>query len=88
MKQIFLAATFLLLLSGPQAAPSESTRPKGVTDESWVPVSTTVGFVISDEAQPQVGARTPRAVTGYFVAYRNGEWVRLEPVNNARVYRR
>jgi hypothetical protein len=57
----------------------EPARPDGVAASSWIALGTDAGFVITGNAdRNNLGVLTP-SLSGYFVARRDGNWIKLEP---------
>jgi len=74
---------FLVIVSGLSLALSlalahpEAARPAAVPADSWIALSPDAGFVVSGTAAGKPG--TGPAVDGFFMARRDGKWVRLDP---------
>jgi len=69
--------------------PKPATRPPGVEESNWIPITETYGLVITKDARPHTvvtgldGVRReypvkPKSVMGYYVIRRDGNWCRIE----------
>jgi len=61
---------------------ADSARPASIPEDRWIPVNDTLGFVVVTER-----ATVQPRIDGYFVAWRNGAWRRLEPMAEGGVYK-
>jgi hypothetical protein len=95
MRVILVALVFCVLrstiLGQPPAVPD---RPPDIPADKWVALSSTLGFVITEDARPggirfktdpatgkqtaEHTARPSSVVRGYFMILRGGQWLRLE----------
>jgi hypothetical protein len=60
----------------------DSARPASIPEDRWIPITNTLGFVVVTErttVQPRID--------GYFVAWRNGGWRRLETMTEGGIYK-
>lgn len=82
MKQIVSAIALISVFAvGLSVAYSneEPARPDGVAVSSWVALGTDAGFVITGGSdRNNMGVVTP-SLSGYFVARRDGKWIKIEP---------
>ena len=63
---------------------ADASRPPGVEATSWVPLAKDAGFVVMKPARvPPPGSAYP-VLSGYFMAFHDGKWVRLEPESEER----
>lgn len=89
---LFLIAVSCSAYAQSIPAPSASpTRPPGIAASTWIPITDTLGFVITKDSPPLIvhdrdtGKQTTlpsvdvqSSVIGYFMFLRNGRWLRLE----------
>ena len=66
------------------AAPEES-RPEHVPASAWIPMGPDAGFVVTGAATRDAGRDTHTPLTGFLVARRDGNWVRLDVEGGGRV---
>jgi hypothetical protein len=79
----------LVLLSSVRGEVSLDAPPPGIHAKDWIPITSTLGFVIIDDRSESPHTLTPghRPVRGYFMALRKDAWRRLEVASEMRLHR-
>lgn len=82
-----LVLASIVLLSNAQGQSPAQPPPPGIHAEDWIPISSNLGFVILNDQSISPRRVGPASVRGYFVAYRQNMWQRLEVAPQMGLYR-
>jgi hypothetical protein len=69
----------LCFVAGAQPPRAPNQVPPDIAVDSWLPITSTLGFVITGGGAPGMPrSGSVSTVTGYFMALKDDAWVRLE----------
>ena len=78
ISRILLVACLCTLCFVAGAQP-QSVSPPGIAADRWLPITPTLGFVITGGGTPGMPPSSAvSTVTGYFMAVKDGKWIRLD----------
>jgi hypothetical protein len=75
-----VAACVLALLTTLVVGQEQRPLPMDVSTANWIPIGDKVGFVVT----PGVNTHEPGVVAGYFLAWHDNSWKRLDSGGGAR----
>ena len=75
-----VAVCVLALLTSLVVGQEQQPLPPGVSGADWIPIADKVGFVVT----PRAANQEPGVLAGYFLAWHDDEWKRIDSGGGAR----
>jgi hypothetical protein len=77
---VIVAVCVLALLTSLVVGQEQRPLPPGVSDGNWIAIADKVGFVVT----PGVANQEPGVLAGYFLAWHDDEWKRIDSGGGVR----